>query len=119
MGKRGRKGALYDCVLSRRCLPFHAVLFATPFLTMHILLFLTIALMLLGHNIVALILGCITLARGISYFKQDIHARHPLRTIIFAGLRYAANLALLLGGLLGGSKLRMMYISATLDYNKR
>ncbi|MCK4830855.1 hypothetical protein KA005_84875, partial [bacterium] len=57
-----------------------------------------------------------TMLTGIHYFKSDVDGRHPLRSIVFAGLRYTANLALLLGGSLGASRLKMIYISGTLDY---
>jgi hypothetical protein len=46
----------------------------------------------------------------------DIEIKHLFRTIRFILLRYMANLALLIGGLLGGAKLKVLYISGTLDY---
>lgn len=110
------KGDLYRCIFHKRHFPLHVAIFATSFLAMHISLLLTIVTALLGFNIVAWILGSITVLTGIHYFKSDVDGKHPLHSIIFAGLRYAANLALLLGGSLGASRLKMIYISGTLDY---
>lgn len=112
--KRGEKGSLYKCLLSKR-FPFHILVFLTPFLTIHILLALTILFIIIGLYIPAIIGGLSTLAIAASYFKADIDWKNVLQTGVFIFLRYAANLALLLGGFLGGAKSGVLYISSTLD----
>jgi hypothetical protein len=42
--------------------------------------------------------------------------RNPFKACAFVFFRYVVNLALLAGGLLGGVKRGMIYISATFDY---
>ena len=111
------KGAIYRCVFSMR-FPFPISVFLTLFLAMHILLALAILFAAIGLYIPAIIVGLAALSVGAYYFKSDINFRDPLQTVAFIFFRYAANLALLMGGLLGGIKLRTLYISATFDYKK-
>lgn len=114
--KRGGGGiSLYDPLLGIR-LPFNAHIFLTSFLTIHIFLVLAIALAILDLFIPAIIAGLLTLTMAALYFKSDLNRKNVLQGIAFIFLRYAANLALLLGGFLGGAKLGMLYISATFDY---
>ena len=96
--------------------PLNIHIFLTPFLTMHILLALTIVLAVIGLSIPAIIVGLLTMAVAALYFKPDMNRKNILQSIKFIFLRYAANLALLLGGFLGGAKSGMLYISATFDY---
>jgi hypothetical protein len=96
--------------------PFNIHIFLTRFLGMHIFLALAIVFAIIGLYIPAIIGGVITLAVAAFYFKSDLSTKNILRGITFVFLRYAANLALLLGGFLGGAKLGMLYISATFDY---
>ena len=114
-GKRSEDGSIYKCLLGTR-FPFYILIFLTPFLIMHLILALAILLAIIGLYIPAIVGGVITLAIAVSYFKADVNWKNVLQTGVFIFLRYAANLALLLGGFLGGAKLRMLYISATFDY---
>ena len=113
--KGSRAESIYKCLISMR-FPFNIHIFLTPFLTMHILLALTILFAIIGLLTPAVIGGLITLAIVALYFKSDINQKNILQTSVFVFLRYAANLALLLGGFLGGAKLGMLYISATFDF---
>ena len=97
-------------------IPLHVVVFATSFLAMHIFLVLTLLAALLGVAVAAWILGAITALSGIAYIKSDIDIKHPIRSVAFACIRYIGNMTLLVGGLLGALRLRMIYISGTLDY---
>jgi len=112
-----RRGAesIYRCLISTR-FPFNIHIFLTRFLTMHIFLALAIVFAIIGLYIPAIIGGVITLAIAAFYFKSDLSVKNMLQSITFVFLRYAVNLALLLGGFLGGAKLRTLYISATFDY---
>lgn len=115
--KRSEKGALYKCLFDKG-FRFDILIFLTPFLIMHIILALAILFAIIGLYIPAIIGGLITLAVAVSYFRSDIGGKNILRTPAFVFLRYAANVALLLGGFLGGVKLGMLYVSATLDYRR-
>lgn len=116
--RESKKGVLYRRILYTKGFPLHALIFISPFLIMNLFLVLTILTVLLGLNTPSIILGSITFILGIYYFMPDIEIKHLLRTIRFIFLRYMANLALLIGGLLGGAKLKMIYISGTLDYKR-
>ena len=85
---------------------------------MNVFLLLTILALLLGLYTPIIVLGAITFILGVYYFTPDMELKHPLRTVRFIFLRYMANFALFTGGLLGGLKLGMLYISATLDYKR-
>ncbi len=111
-GSRGQ--SLYSSLVSMR-FPFNIEIFLTPFLIMHILLVLAIVFAAIGLFIPAVITGLITLTTAAWYFKSDINRKNILQSATFIFLRYVANLALLLGGFLGGAKLGMLYISATFD----
>jgi GT2 family glycosyltransferase len=113
--KRSEEGYIYRCLLSMR-FPFHISIFLTSFLAMHILLALSILFVIISLYIPAIIGGLVTLTVAASYFKADISGKSILQTGVFIFLRYATNLALLLGAFSGGAKLGMLYISATLNY---
>ncbi len=114
-GNRKDKSAVYKDSLGVR-FPFPILIFLTPFFALHILLALAILFAAIGLHIPAIVSGGFTLALALSYFRSDIDARNPFRTCAFVFFRYVVNLALLLGGLLGGAKRGMLYISATFDY---
>jgi len=117
--KKAKREILYERTIYRKPFPLFILIFITPFLIMNIFLLLSILSVLLGFNILSLILGLITLGIGIYYFIPDISIKHPWRTVKFIFLRYLVNLALLVGGFLGGAKSKMIYIGATFDYKKR
>lgn len=114
--KKVRKGILYKRTLHKKGFPLHAVIFVGPFLTMNLFLALTVLTIFLGLGTPPIVLGAITFVLGIVYFAPDVEIKSPLRSVKFVFLRYAANLALLTGGFLGGAKLKMLYIGGTLDY---
>ena len=114
-GNRKEKSAVYTDLLNTR-FPFPVLVFLTPFLVIHILLALTVLFAILGLYVPAVVGGSVTLAVVLFYFRLDIDWKNPFRTCAFVFFRYIVNLALLLGGLLGGAKRGMLYISATFDY---
>ncbi len=113
--KGGRAESIYRCLISMS-FPFNTHIFLTPFLIMHCFLALAILSAIIGLYIPAIIGGVITMGIATFYFKPNLNRINILQSMVFIFLRYAANLALLLGGLLGGAKLGMLYISASLDY---
>lgn len=114
--RKVKKGILYECILYKERLPFQILIFASSFLLLNMFLTLAILTILFGFNILAIVFGSITLLVGIYYFMPDIEIKHFWRSIKFIFLRYVVNMALLIAGLLGGAKLKMIYISGTLDY---
>ncbi len=110
-----RKGAVYDCLLTAR-FPVDATIFLTTFLWMHAFFALAVLFAALILEIPAIAMGVLALVLAVRYFRSDIDMRHPLQAVSFVFLRYTANLALLLGGLLGGMRLGMLYVSPTFDY---
>jgi cellulose synthase/poly-beta-1,6-N-acetylglucosamine synthase-like glycosyltransferase len=112
---RKKKGVIYKQLIDVK-FPFHINIFLTTFLIVHVLLLLTILFVGLGFYIPTIIFGLSTIAVVFFYFKSDIKSRHISQTFTFLFLRYFANLALLIGGFIGGMKLRMLYLSATFDY---
>ena len=109
------EGILYKGLFNMR-FPFSILVFLTPFLAMHLILFLAILLAGIGLGIPAIVCGALTVAVALLYFRFDMNWRSPRRTLVFVFLRYTANLALIAGGFLGGVQLKMLYIDATLDY---
>jgi len=116
--RKTEKGALYKPIIKKNGFPLHAFIYASPFLMMNLLFFLTILTLSLGLNMPAVILGVVSLISAVYYFIPDVEVRRPLKTIQFVLLRYMANLALLIGGLWGGMKQKMIYVSATIDYKR-
>jgi cellulose synthase/poly-beta-1,6-N-acetylglucosamine synthase-like glycosyltransferase len=117
--KTVKRGILYKRILHKRGFPFYAVIFVSPFLIMNLALALTILTILLDINRSSFFLGAITFILGIYYFMPDIEIKHPWRTAKFIFLRYLANFALFIGGLRGGARLKMVYVSGTLDHVTR
>lgn len=111
----GKSGVLYKSVFGLR-FPFYVLIFLTPFLVMHIILALAILFAAIGFNVPAIVCGASTLAVAAFYFRSDVNWKRLSQTGVFVFLRYTANLALILGGILGGIKRRMLYIGATFDY---
>ena len=114
-GKRGKGQSIYHSLLKTR-FAFNVHIFLTSFLIMNLLLLLAILLAIFNINIAAIIMGVFALAIAFYYFRGDINRRNITQTVVFIFLRYAANVALLAGGFLGGIKSGMFYVSATLDY---
>jgi cellulose synthase/poly-beta-1,6-N-acetylglucosamine synthase-like glycosyltransferase len=115
MGNRKDTGAIYRTMMDMK-FPFHISIFLTPFLSMHLLLALAIVLAALGLHVPAIVAGVLAAAEGIRVFRSDLVAGDIVRSAKFILLRYIANLALIAGGLMGGARLRMLYINATFDY---
>ena len=114
----GEKGTLYRRIFCKKGFPLDTLIFVSPFLIMNMFLLLTILTIILGLNSPSIALAAITFILGIYYFMPDIEIKHPWQAAKFVFLRYMANLALLMGGLRGGVKHRMVYISGTLDYKR-
>ncbi len=112
-GERGT--AIYRPLLST-AFPMHVSVFLTSFLMMHVLAFLALLFGVLGVYVAAGVFGAAALVVAATYFRSDLRRRNIMRAGMFVVFRYLANLALLVGGLLGGARLRMLYIGATFDY---
>lgn len=111
------EGVLYRSLFNMR-FPFGILVFLTPFLAMHFFALLAIVLAAIGLSIPAIVCGALTIAVALFYFRLDMNRRRLRQTVIFVFLRYVANLALIAGGFLGGSKLKILYIGATFDYKR-
>jgi cellulose synthase/poly-beta-1,6-N-acetylglucosamine synthase-like glycosyltransferase len=114
-GNRSDTSAIYKSLL-RAVFPFSILIFLTPFLGIHILLALAIIFAAVELHIPAIVCGVATLAVALYYFGADVDVKSPFKTCAFVFFRYVVNLALLVGGLLGGLKRGTIYISATFDY---
>lgn len=112
---RGRSSAIYKCLLRTR-FPVNVSIFLTSFLMLHVVAGLAIMFAALGLYVAAGVFGAATVAIAVSYFGADIRRRNIAQAGSFVVLRYLANMALLLGGVLGGAKLGMLYVGATFDY---
>lgn len=114
-GKIKKDGSIYRSLLNTR-FPLHMLIFISPFLIMILILVICILLIILGFCIPALVSGLFLLVLALYYFRRDITLNNIPQSIAFIFLRFAANSALLFGGFIGGIKLKMFYISATLDH---
>jgi GT2 family glycosyltransferase len=113
--RKSNNSSLYKTIIDFKC-PFDIHFFITPFLTMHILLALVLIFAAVSLNILALVELFLLIIRAFFYFKNDLSIRNILQGISFVFLRYTINLALIIGGFLGGLKSRMLYIGTTFDY---
>jgi len=117
LGRDASSGSMYR-PLVKTPFPCHVSVFLTPFLTMHLLLVLAIVLAAVGLHTPAIVAGVLVAVEGIRVFRSDFSAGGIVRSAKFILLRYIANLALVGGGLLGGARLRMLYVNATFDYKE-
>jgi cellulose synthase/poly-beta-1,6-N-acetylglucosamine synthase-like glycosyltransferase len=98
--------------------PVDINIFLTSFLFIHLLALAAIICAASGASIAAIALTAIASILAIIYFRHDFHLRNPGQSVAFLFYRYTANLALIMGGFLGGIKLRTFYISPTFDYSR-
>lgn len=117
MGKGADNGALYKELLHVSS-PLPVLIFITPFFALHVLLALTVIFAATGLNVHAVVSGALTVAVAISYFRSDMWRKNIPRGIAFVFFRYIVNLALFMGGLLGGARRGMLYIGPTFDYHR-
>ncbi len=113
--KKIKKGTLYNCILFKDHFPVQILIFISSFLLMNIFLIASVLTALFGFHIPAIISGSLTLGLGIYYFRSDLDIKHLWRSLKFISIRYTVNMALFIAGILGGLRLRILYISGTLD----
>ena len=117
--RRTRDGSVYSRWIWKTGVRIPVVVFLNVFLLIQVSLLLALVAAALGWYISALTAGGVTLGLAAYYFRTDVVVRHPWTSLKFMGLRYGANLALLIGGLCGGWKAGMLYLSGTLDYGMK
>jgi cellulose synthase/poly-beta-1,6-N-acetylglucosamine synthase-like glycosyltransferase len=114
--KRNSGMPMYKKILGIKS-PLSVNVFLTSFLLTHFLALIAIILAVLGISLPALIIGVMVLILAIVYFKDDFAHKQIGRSLAFVFYRYVANIALILGGFLGGIKFRTLYISPTFDFS--
>jgi cellulose synthase/poly-beta-1,6-N-acetylglucosamine synthase-like glycosyltransferase len=100
------------CILSTP-FPFHGMIFLTSYHLMHISLLMALILFsfsLTGWGMVALSLSLLS---AVGYFGIRFDLKKPFKSFTFSGIRYLADGAYVLGGILGGIKEGVMYLEAT------
>ncbi len=107
-------GQRHGCLFYRR-LPVGVVVFVTTFLLLHLCLLLTLVAGVLGCAPAAWAAGGAAAVLAALYAWPDVSRHGLLRGAAFTLIRYAADMALFVGALIGGLRQRMLYLSATID----
>lgn len=94
--------------------PARAMVFVTSFHVMHAAAAAAIVARVASAP-AALVWALAALAAGAAawYFGIRFEPRHPLRSIAFSAIRYIADSAYVVGGLIGGIREGMIYVEAT------
>jgi len=106
-------GERHVCLFYRR-VPVGIVVFLTRFLLMHVTLLAAVGVWLMGWHVAGGIMIAVAAGLISAYAWPDVR-RWGVRGIGFAMVRYVADLALFLGGFVGGLRQKMLYLSATID----
>jgi cellulose synthase/poly-beta-1,6-N-acetylglucosamine synthase-like glycosyltransferase len=93
--------------------PFHGMIFLTSYHLMHVSLFATMILFSLSHpqwGIAALFLSLLS---GVWYFGIQFDTKRLFKSLSFSAIRYLADGAYVVGGVLGGIRVGAIYLEAT------
>jgi cellulose synthase/poly-beta-1,6-N-acetylglucosamine synthase-like glycosyltransferase len=93
--------------------PIYSMVFLSSYHFMHIFLILVIVAVLFSWFIVGTMALIGFLCCAIWYFGIRFEIKKPSKSFVFSGLRYVADSAYVIGGLLGGMKEGVIYIEAT------
>lgn len=93
--------------------PAHAMVFVTRFHAMHLAIAGAIVAAIAGARGASIALAALALVAAGWYFGIRFDLRRPLRSAAFAAIRYVADSAYVLGGLIGGVREGMIYVEAT------
>lgn len=93
--------------------PLHGMIFLSSYHFMHIALLAAIAAWLLGAPVAAITAMAVSLLSAGWYFSIRFDRRTPVRSILLSAIRYVADGAYVLGGLIGGIRERVIYLEAT------
>ena len=109
--------AAVDPVGVRRLLdirfPVHGLIVVNVFHVFHVALVAALATALAGAPTAAWVAAGAALLAGGWYLSLRFDWRRPLHSLALAGLRYAADLAFVLGGLLGGLRHGVLFLGVT------
>ena len=108
------EGERYTCLFYRKS-PLGVVLFITKFLLLHLALICSLGAWLSGLATIAWVAAISAGLLAIAYAWPDVRNHGMLLGCAFSALRYAADMALFVGALIGGLHQRMLYLSATID----
>jgi cellulose synthase/poly-beta-1,6-N-acetylglucosamine synthase-like glycosyltransferase len=107
-------GERYTCLLFRKS-PLALIVFVTGFQIMHLALLCAIGALVAGLTATAWVSAAVAGILFLGYAWRDLLAHGVFLGGTFTALRYAADMALFVGALIGGLRQRMLYLSATVD----
>jgi cellulose synthase/poly-beta-1,6-N-acetylglucosamine synthase-like glycosyltransferase len=93
--------------------PLYGMIFLSSFHLMHLALLVAIVTGLSGLSTTAWISGAVAVAAALYYFGIRFQWKAPGKSLLFSAIRYIADSAYVLGGLLGGISEKMIYLEAT------
>ena len=111
---RAVEGERYLCLYAHR-FPFTVVLFITRFLVLNLAAAFTAVSWALGCSTGGWAGLAATALAAVAYVWPDVKRCGPLKGIAASAVRYLADAALFVGGLIGGLRCRMLYLNASVD----
>lgn len=99
--------------------PVPGMIFLSSYHAMHLALAAALVAFALAVSPAALVALAVALGAGGWYFGIRFDPRRPFRSLLLSGIRYVADGAYVLGGLVGGVRERVLYLEATRTRRRR
>ena len=113
-GQHNPSGSLYRLALAKKDFPIKVGLFINSFLLSFLLLISALILLITGHGKASLWCFIPSMALLLFYMRPFIDKNSPWESIKLSFLAYLLNLSYLMGGLVGGLKQGILYVSEAL-----
>lgn len=93
--------------------PLYGMIFINSYHLMHLSVIIAALSFLLSFPVAGFASFAFFILTSLWYFGIRFNLKEPIKSIIFSGIRYLADGAYVLGGILGGIKERVIYLEAT------
>jgi cellulose synthase/poly-beta-1,6-N-acetylglucosamine synthase-like glycosyltransferase len=100
------------CVLDIPC-PVHGSVFLSSYHLMHVAFVVSLLCFALSAPLWGMVAALLALSLSGRYVARRYDLRQPFKSLVLLGIRYLADSAYVLGGLLGGFKEGILYLEAT------
>jgi cellulose synthase/poly-beta-1,6-N-acetylglucosamine synthase-like glycosyltransferase len=93
--------------------PVYGMIFLSSYHLMHFFLLAAVIAFLFSSSTLGIFLMMLSIFPAAWYFGIRFNSKEPFKSLLFSGIRYLADGAYVLGGLLGGIKEGVIYFEAT------
>jgi cellulose synthase/poly-beta-1,6-N-acetylglucosamine synthase-like glycosyltransferase len=93
--------------------PMHVMIFLSSFHLMHLSLLVAAIASLSSHTALAAVAATACIGSAAWYFGLRFDPKTPGRSVALSAIRYVADLAYVIGGLMGGLREGVLYLEAT------